>query len=137
MFEHAIDDDAAPFWQARIHPEMHFPSRRLRRRGSRSELAKLHRSVPKHPRTLPGMSLGESRDILPVSPSIQKPYVVHEIPIKKRIFTYSINIQCLLYCRQEISIVENNLQETRLGELINHLNVHRPHIVFVAGNVVG
>ena len=137
MIEHAIDDDAALLWKARIHPEMQFSSRRLRQRGSRSELAKLRRSVAKHLRTLPGKSLGESRDILPVSPSIHKPHVVHEIPIKKGIFIYSINIQCLLSRRQETSIVENNLQETRLGELINHLNVHRPHIVFVAGNVVG
>ena len=88
-----------------IHPEMQFSSRRLRRRGPRSELAKLRRSVAKHLRTLPGKSLSESRDILPVSPSIQKPYVVHEIPITKIIlFTVLIfNAFCPVERRHQLS----------------------------------
>ena len=93
MFEHAIDDDAAPFWKARIHPEMQFPNRRLRRCGPRSKLAQLRRSVPKHFRTLPGMSLGESRDGMPGSSRIHKPLAVHDACIKNGIYIYNINIQ--------------------------------------------
>ena len=40
---------------------------RLRKRGPRSKLAILRRSVPKHRRALPGMSPGESGDLVPVS----------------------------------------------------------------------
>jgi hypothetical protein len=56
---------------------------------------------------------------------------VHDACIKNGIYIYNINIQCLLSRRQEKSIAECDENSTRLGELINHLNVHRPHIVLV------
>ena len=42
-------------------------ARRLRRRGPRSQLALVRRSVPRHRRTLPGMCPGESGHVMPVS----------------------------------------------------------------------
>ena len=56
-----------PLSSARLHPAMHFRGDRLRRRGPRSKLALLRRSVPKHRRALPGMAPGESGDAMPVN----------------------------------------------------------------------
>ena len=59
-------DGAAPLGKARQHPVvLTSTSGRLRRRGSRSQLSRLRRSVPKHRRTLPGTCLGESRHSVP------------------------------------------------------------------------
>ena len=49
------------------------PSRRLRRRGPRTQHAVLRRSVPKQRRTMPGMSPGELGEIMSVSSRIQEP----------------------------------------------------------------
>ena len=57
--------DAAPLC-VRTSPAVIDSGKRLRRRGPRSHLAFLRRSVAKSCRTLPGISLGESRDSIPV-----------------------------------------------------------------------
>ena len=55
-------DGAAPLGSARPLPALSSPvGRRLRRRGPRSQIANLRRSVPKHRRSLPEAGLGESR----------------------------------------------------------------------------
>ena len=52
---------AAPLGSARQLPVvLSFGSRRLRRRGPRSQLSNLRRSVPRHRRTLPDTRPGES-----------------------------------------------------------------------------
>ena len=52
---------AAPLGSARQLPAVFgVGSRRLRRRGPRSQLSNLRRSVPRHRRTLPDMRPGES-----------------------------------------------------------------------------
>ena len=58
-----LNDDAAPLESVRQPPTM-LNGKRLRRRGPRSELAVLRRSLPKHCRTLPDMSPGESGDLI-------------------------------------------------------------------------
>ena len=62
-----LSGGAAPLGSARQQPACP-PTRgkRLRRRGPRSQLARLRRSVPKHRRSLPGMSPGEAGDGMPV-----------------------------------------------------------------------
>ena len=67
-------DSAAPLGSARQTPAM-FLNRRARRRGPRTQLTLLRRSLPKHRRTLPGMCLGESRHLMPESISCTEPAV--------------------------------------------------------------
>ena len=55
--------DAAPLESERQPPTM-LSGKRLRRRGPRSKLAVLRRFLPKHCRTLPDMSPGESGDLI-------------------------------------------------------------------------
>ena len=58
-----LNVDAAPLESVRQPPIM-LNGKRLRRRGPRSKLAVLRRSLPKHCRTLPDMSPGESGDVI-------------------------------------------------------------------------
>ena len=69
-----LTDGAAPLECARQSPVLTGSGKRLRRRGPRSNLALLRRSVPKQHRTLPGTSLGESRDIMSEISRIHKPF---------------------------------------------------------------
>ena len=99
-------------------------SRRRRRRGPRSQIANLRRSVPKHRRTLPGLCLGESRHLGSESIYQLSPRSLHNLHDSKSeisadnskgsICIYFVNIQCML---------------AHLAELAFQLEVHRPHIV--------
>ena len=67
-------DDAAPLGSARL-PSAIIGHHRIRRRGPRSDLALLRRSLPKYRRALPGASPGESGDFasennIPLEPHI-------------------------------------------------------------------
>ena len=118
--------DAAPFERARLHPAMHFRGHRLRRRGPRSALALIRRSVPKHRRALPSMSPGESGDRMLANDLnlLQDSHNIHndkcmsrinaEIFSRDSILIYNINIQCLLKNQAELEF---------------QLEQHRPHIV--------
>ena len=124
-----LNDDAAPL-RARPSPAVSERGKRLRRRGPRSHLAILRRSVAKCCRTLPGISLGESRDSIPVSclnlPCEAKDASnnISQCMLENRdsklclngIFVYNVNIQCIL---------------AHLTELEYHLNLHRPHVVMI------
>ena len=118
--------DAAPSARARLHSAVLNSGTRLRRRGPRSELALIRRSVPKHRRALPSMSPGESGDTMLVNDS-SVPHQSHnisdlqcttrinsEILSRDSIQIYNINIRCLL---------------SNQAELEYHLDQHRPHIV--------
>lgn len=105
----------------------------LRRRGPRSQMARLRRSVPKSRRTLPGISLRESRALIPADVD-----AVSNLPCEDKrssnqlstcmledrdsnlcqngIFVYSVNIQCIL---------------AHVAELEHHLHLHQPHIVMI------
>ena len=120
-------NDAAPSGCARLPPALQsVRSRRFRRRGPRSQVACLHRSVPKHRRTLPGMCPGESGHIMPASnfspPSQRNNFQIREIHLADAasspdgIFIYLINIQNLL---------------ARTAELFFRLEIHRPHVVCI------
>ena len=102
-------NDAAPLGQERRTPA----TRRLRRRGPRSQLALLRRSVPKERRKLPDISPGEAGDSMSDDLIINKSHVQIN---KNDVFIYSLNIRCLL---------------AHLDELTSFLNDHRPHIVFL------
>jgi len=113
---------------------------RLRRRGPRSTLALLRRSLPRRCRALPGTTPGESGVDVPVilssmfSQQSDSKIISSENPAKDPIFTqrkpaagrgnqthillYCINIRCLL---------------SHLGELNYHLNRLQPHIVMLQG----
>ena len=102
-------NDAAPLGQERRTPA----TRRLRRRGPRSQLALLRRSVPKERRKLSDISPGEAGDPMSDDLIINKPHAqINKIDV----FIYSLNIRCLL---------------AHLDELTSFLNDHRPHIVFL------
>ena len=58
-----LNVDAAPLKSARQPPTV-LSGKRLKRRGPRNKLAVLRRSLPKHCRTLPDMSPGESGDVI-------------------------------------------------------------------------
>ena len=140
-------NDAAPSGCARLPPALQsVSSRRLRRRGPRSQAACLHRSVPKHRRTLPGMCPGEAGHIMPASnfsPPSQR--TIFQIPEKhladapasssasasasapapapastsvssNGISIYLINIRSLL---------------AHLAELSFQLEIHCPHVVCI------
>ena len=122
-------ESAAPLGCARLFPAMLHSGKRLRRRGPRSNLAILRRSVPKQRRALPGMSPGESGDTMPVNKMYCTPQKVvnndsifdkSKIPASnschKGVFVYSVNIRCLL---------------AHLAELEFVLSVHKPHIVLI------
>ena len=90
-------------------------NRRKHRRGSRSSFARLRRSISKKYRTLPDMSLDESRDLISEPHLINRPFDLHE-KFRDGIRILSFNIQCLL---------------THMHELIHVLQIHQPHIVFL------
>jgi len=122
-------DSAAPLC-ARTFPATIHSGKRLRRRGPRSHLACLRRSVTKSCRTLPGISLGESRDSIPVICSTSScestiaSSISSDCTLENRnsslclngIFVYSVNIRCIL---------------AHLTELQYHVDLHRPHIVMI------
>ena len=123
------NDSAAPLSCARQHLATHSRGIRLRRRGPRSNLAILNRSVSKQRRALPGMSPGESGDTMPVNKMYCTPQKVvnndnifanSEVPASnschKGISVYSVNIRCLLVHKAELEFV---------------LSVHTPHIVLI------
>ena len=74
-----VIDSAALLGCARQVSVMRERTRRLRRRGPRSQIAYLRRSVSKHHRTLPGMSPGESGDVVPDSDRIRKPLACRDV----------------------------------------------------------
>ena len=111
--------------------------RRLRRRGPRSQLAFLRRSVPKHRRALPDTCLGESRQIVSDSNSFASSpsnrlisnasnnnlnSSVHETDDSTQsiadegIHIYFVNIRCL---------------SAHLAELSFHLASQCPHVVCI------
>ena len=131
LFSH--HNDAAPLGSVRLAPALRIDGpRRQRRRGPRSQIALLRRSVPKHRRTLPVSCLGESRHIETESISSKKPHnfkninfasesvasvasacnLVHDVSI------YSVNSQCLF-------------AHMHFAELCFQLEVHSPHVVCV------
>jgi hypothetical protein len=112
------NDNAAPLLCARQYLATHSRGKRLRRRGPRSNLAILRRSVPKQRRALPGMSPGESGDTMPVNTMYCTPQKVvnndsifdkSESPASnschKGISVYSVNIRCLLAHKAELEFV--------------------------------
>ena len=124
-----VTDSAAPLSSARQPPATQSSGKRSRRRGPRSKLALLRRSVPEQRRALPGMSPGESGDEMPVNQMYCTPQKVvnndhifdkTEVPASnschKGVAVYSVNIQCLL---------------AHLAELEFSLSIHRPHIVLI------
>jgi hypothetical protein len=106
--------------------------KRLRRRGPRSQIACLRRSVSKQHRTPPGISPGESGDLIPDISDVHTPCdnsnascnpfakCMPRRPVRNTcregILVYSVNIRCML----------SNLQL-----LLNQLEQHRPHIVLI------
>ena len=113
---------AAPLGSVRPHPAVsNFSSTRCRRRGPRSQLASLRRSVPRHRRTLPDTCLGESRRNVSESidinsllqgtsnfPNISSVRLLHESDASANnslqgLCIYSINIQCLSARIDELS----------------------------------
>ena len=121
--------DAAPLC-VRTSPAVIDSGKRLRRRGPRSHLVFLRRSVAKSCRTLPGISLGESRDSIPV-PCLNLPCEASNASSNlskcmlenrdsnlchKGIFVYNVNIRCIL---------------AHLTESEYHLDLHRPHVVMI------
>ena len=107
--------------------------RRLRRRGPRSQIALLRRSVPRHRRTLPDTSLGESRDIVSDVIDLNMPRqstpdadnnnfrILHESDASADnslhgLCVYSVNIRCLF---------------AHLAELCFHLEAQQPHVVCI------
>ena len=87
-------------------------TRRLRRRGPRSQYAFLRRSVPKCRRALPGMSPGESGDSVPDLDGIPKPLACTDVS-RNNISVYSLNLQCVL---------------ARLPEIIFQFELYRPRV---------
>ena len=108
-------DDAAPIRPVRQPPVIFDHNRRKHRRGSRSSFARLRRSISKKHRTLSGISLGKSRDLISESQLINRPFDLHE-KFRDGIRILSFNIQCLL---------------AHMHELIHVLQIHQPHIVFL------
>ena len=122
-------ESAAPHGCARQPLVMQVRGKRLRRRGPRTQHAILRRSVPKRHRTLPGMSPGQAGDVMPENnirstsqrPSYDRDTVCMSDAVasnssRRCIYILSLNIQCLL---------------AHLGELCCHLELHRPHLVFL------
>ena len=121
-----VIDDAAPLGSARQTSAIS-GCHRIRRRGPRSDLATLRRSVPKYRRTLPDISPGESGDVISEiniqnesqcnnSFSKSTPDLAGSNSKMNGISILSINIQCLA---------------AKLAELIYHLEMHRPHVVLI------
>ena len=100
-------DSAALLGSARRSPAVLDPfPRRLRRRGPRSELAVLRRSMPKHRRSLPGTCLGEPRHLVPDLQPVDKSHDESE-GISSACFAaaskslhgvsiFLVNVQCLM-----------------------------------------
>ena len=106
----------------------------MRRRGPRSQIAVIRRSVPKYRRTLPGMCPGESGHLIPDSIHSSLPSVAlhnNNIDIEtnslhdsdasadnspKGVVVYSVNIRCL---------------KSHLSELCFHLEEQKPHVVCI------
>ena len=105
-------DGAAPLGCARQASVMRERTRRLRRRGPRSQFACLRRSVSKHHRTLPGMSPGESGDAVADSDLIRKSLACRDVS-RNDVNIYCLNVQCLL---------------AHLAEVTFHLELRRPHV---------
>jgi len=131
LFSH--HNDAAPLGSVRLAPALLIDGpRRQRRRGPRSQIALLRRSVPKHRRTLPVSCLGEFRHIETESISSKKPHNFKNINFSSEsvasvasacnlvhdVFIYSVNSQCLF-------------AHKHCAELCFQLEVHSPHAVCV------
>ena len=110
-----LNDDAAPL-SVRSSPVASVCGKRLRRRGPRSHLAILRRSVAKCCRTLPDMSPGESGDEISARTVIHKPLSVHVDTSSKDVHIISINIRCLLSHKDELEAF---------------LKLHQPHVVLI------
>ena len=107
-------------------------SRRSRRRGPRSQISNLRRSIPRHRRTLPDTRLGESRPAVSDSFSFeqsQRNTVRNNIDsaclsvgsapaFPKGVCIYFVNIRCLL-------------KAENFAELCLQLEVHKPHVVCI------
>jgi len=134
---------AAPLGSARQLPAVFgVGSRRLRRRGPRSQLSNLRRSVPRHRRTLPDMRPGESglfvsesifSSVPPTTQLTNKSddkensnlpgksacnYPVRSVKTVNDVCIYFVNIRCLL-------------AKANFEELCLQLEVHRPHVVCI------
>ena len=125
-----VNIDAAPLECARQPPAIS-SGKRLRRRGPRSKLAVLRRSVPKRCRTLPDMSPGESGDVISEFVFEDQSYAdcnkdnrnqrlhVNSRPKRKsssKISILTVNIRCLL---------------KNLDQLIVQLELYLPHILLI------
>ena len=111
----------------RINPAFsEFIHRRTRRRGPRSQLSRLRRSIPRERRALPGTCHGEAGHFVPDSVLINSPHddQSHNSRISRKdicdfdshISIFLINIQCLM---------------ARIHELSFHLEKHKLDIVCI------
>ena len=120
-------DGAAPL-SARQSPTM-LGRGKHRGRGTRSHMAILRRSIPKHRRSPPDISPGETGDVISDPPLCNKSQSRSKDNLKRYIpefdgvhschdgiSVYTVNIQCLL---------------ARVAELEYQLEVHRPHVVLI------
>ena len=127
------DHSAAPLASARPSPTLPalISDRRHRRRGPRSQIALLRRSLPRHRRTLPDTCLGESKHLVsvPIDSNLSLQGNANNNPIQilhesdasannslHGLCIYSVNIQCLL---------------AHLAELQFHLDANQPHVVCI------
>ena len=127
------DHSAAPLASARPSPTLPalISDRRQRRRGPRSQIALLRRSLPRHRRTLPDTCLGESRHLVsvPIDSNLSLQGNANNNPIQilhesdasannslHGLCIYSVNIQCLL---------------AHLAELQFHLDANQLHVVCI------
>ena len=126
-------------------------NRRLRRRGPRSNLSRLRRSLPKHRRTLPGTCLGESRHSVPDQSLSDFPQLdfknnsnsenkISGSDLKNTPKSDAIADKHSRDCNFRLSRDQNGLLIllfniqcllARIPELCHHLEEHQPHIVCI------
>ena len=132
-------NDAAPSGCARLPPALQsVSSRRLRRRGPRSQAACLHRSVPKHRRTLPGMCPGEAGHVMPApnfSPPSQRN--IFQIP-EQHLADGSASTPASASASASVSSNGISIYLINIRSLLAHsaelffqLEIHRPHVVCI------
>ena len=119
-------DDAAPLGSARLTSAI-ISHHRIRRKGPRSDLALLRRSLPKYRRALPDVSPGESGDFASENNISSEPHISNSLSKSmpdlagsnskvNGISIFASNIQCL---------------HAKLIELTYHLEVYPPHVVLL------
>ena len=125
-----LNIDADPLECARQPPAIS-SGKRLRRRGPRSKLAVLRRSVPKRCRTLPDMSPGESGDV--ISEFVFEDQSHADCNKDNRNQRLQVNSRPKPKSSSKISILTVNIRclLKNLDQLIVQLELYLPHILLI------